>query len=412
VKRLIMLLLVVALAIPATAFAGISSSGGGTSITGGKATLVSDGVTPYSFIGFDDVNGQPVASLTELSADVVSGTSWGGGSPRFQVRVSNGSTTNNIFVYLGELPNLATGGTGSTGNLLDSGARVDSTQLGGPFYGTWADALTKAADGGYTTISNISLMVDGGWMAPQTFVFDAVSVNGTANPFGPVCKATGFSRDGHELTAAQVGGDVAGTLDATGCDIGVYYAPGTTGSVKAADISGANYYGVVANAAAVNVTNSSIHDIGDNPFNGMQRGVGVLYTTLDQTNDLLYQNGKAFVQTGAAATGAVSGNAIADYQKTGVQVNGPGAALTVQDNTVTGLGPIGFIAQNGIQISRGASAVVTGNTVSGNWYTPTDWTACGLLFFKADGVKQKANSLSGNETSLCNAGRGGGNTSP
>jgi hypothetical protein len=83
----------------------------------------------------------------------------------------------------------------------------------------------------------------------------------------------------------------------------------------------------------------------------------------------------------------------------------------VQDNTVTGLGPIGFIAQNGIQISRGASAVVTGNTVSGNWYTPATVTACGLLFYQADGVKQKSNILSGNQTNLCNAGRGGGNTS-
>ena len=106
-----------------------------------------------------------MANLTELSADVVSATSWGGGSPRFQVKVSNGPTTKNIFVYLGELPNLNTGSMGPTGNLLDTGVRVDSTQIGGPFYGTWADAMAAAAAGGYTTISNISLMVDGGWAA-------------------------------------------------------------------------------------------------------------------------------------------------------------------------------------------------------------------------------------------------------
>ncbi len=93
----------------------------------------------------------------------------------------------------------------------------------------------------------------------------------------PKCEATGF----RNLTAKQIGGNVTGTLDATGCDIGVYYGPGTTGSVTTADISGALYYGVVANAAAVNVTNSSIHDIGDTPLNGVQRGVGVFYTTLN-----------------------------------------------------------------------------------------------------------------------------------
>jgi hypothetical protein len=409
------MLVLVALAIPATAFAAISGQGGGTTIADGQATLVSDDATPYSFISFDDLNGQPVANLTELSADVVSGTGWGGGSPRFQVKVSNGSATQNIFVYLGDLPNLDMGSTGSTGNLLDTGVRIDSTKIGGPVYGSWADAKAAAAASGYTTISNIALMVDGGWKAPQTFVFDAVSINGTVNPFGPVgpvCEATGFYRDGHELTAAQIGGDVTGTLDASGCDIGVYYAPNTKGSVKTADISGALYYGVVANAANVNVTGSAIHNIGDKPsFNGMQRGVGVFYTTLDQTNDGLYQNGKAYITTGAAATGTLSGNVISAYQKTGVAVNGPGATVTVKDNTVTGLGPVGFIAQNGVQVSRGATGLITGNTVSGHWYTPADWTSCGLIFFQADGVKQKANSSFGNQMNLCNAGRGGGNTS-
>ena len=105
----------------------------------------------------------------------------------------------------------------------------------------------------------------------------------------------------------QIGGDVTGTLDATGCDIGVYYAPGTTGSVNAADISGAIYYGVVANAAAVNVTNSSIHDIGETPLNGSQRGVGVFYTTLNQ--DLS--------PTGTAATGTVSGNSSRSIRRAG-----------------------------------------------------------------------------------------------
>ena len=82
------------------------------------------------------------------------------------------------------LPDLNTGNPGLTGNLLDSGARVDSTQTGGPFYGTWADAKAAADDAGYTTISNIALVVDGGWKASQTFVFDAVSINGAVHGFG------------------------------------------------------------------------------------------------------------------------------------------------------------------------------------------------------------------------------------
>jgi hypothetical protein len=218
----------------------------------------------------------------------------------------------------------------------------------------------------------------------------------------PICTPTGLFRDGVYLTARQIGGDVTGTLDASTCNIGVYYGPGTSGSVSDADISGANYYGVVANAAAVDVTHTSIHDIGETPLNGSQHGVGVLYTTIDQ----------AGVSTGSAATGTLSGTTITNYQKNGVVVSGSGASVTVQNNTVTGQGRISYIAQNGIQISFGASATVAGNTVSKNFYVPKSFVACGLLFYQAAGVKQTGNLFSENESNLCNVGRGGGNTNP
>src|SRR6266550_8759871 len=82
------------------------------------------------------------------------------------------------------------------------------------------------------------------------------------------CIPTTFERDGFLLTAAQVGGDVTGDLDATGCDIGVYYAPGSTGNVTDATIHGARYFGVVADGATVDVTDSDVHDIGNDPFDG------------------------------------------------------------------------------------------------------------------------------------------------
>jgi hypothetical protein len=216
------------------------------------------------------------------------------------------------------------------------------------------------------------------------------------------CAPTGFYRDGIDLTAAQIGGDVTGPLDATGCNIGVYYGPGTSGMVNNADIHGANYYGVVANAAEVNVTNSQIHDIGETPFNGSQHGVAVDYTTLNQDGN----------STGPAATGMLSGNTIGNYQKNGVVVSGPGASVQILNNTVTGQGQIDYIAQNGIEIADNASALVKGNTVTGNWYTPKSYVACGLLFYQANGVKQQANNLYANEMNLCNVGRGGGGYNP
>lgn len=204
-----------------------------------------------------------------------------------------------------------------------------------------------------------------------------------------VCVPTGVMKDGMNLTAAQIGGDVTGTLDATGCNIGVY-----NGSVHGGTIYGANYYGVLEDGVANNVVNGTIHDIGERPLNGSQHGVGVEYV-----------NG---------ATGTLSGTTISNYQKNGVVIDGGTTGTTsvdVESNTVTGQGPIDYNGQNGIQVSRGATALVKGNTVSGNWYTPKDFVACGLLFFEAGGVKQQENTLFGNEVNLCNAGRGGGNTS-
>jgi hypothetical protein len=217
------------------------------------------------------------------------------------------------------------------------------------------------------------------------------------------CTPTPLWRDGMYLTAAEVNpsGTVAGTVDASGCNIGIYYGPGHTGAVSGANISGANYYGVVADGATVDISNSSIHDIGETPFNGAQHGVGVLYTTVHQDGSTTAPH---------AAQGTLSGSTISKYQKNGVVVSGSGASVTLQNNTVTGQGPIPYIAQNGIEIASSASALVKGNTVSGNWYTGPTYTACGLLFYQAGGVKQQANSLFANQTNLCNAGRGGGNT--
>ena len=103
----------------------------------------------------------------------------------------------------------------------------------------------------------------------------------------------------------------------------------------------------------------------------------------------------------------VTGNTVGSYQKTGVLVKGPVSAV-VTGNTITGYGPVDFIAQNGIQVSFGATAQVTSNTISNNFYIPTTNVACGLLIYQANGVKLGNNTFSGNEKNLCNISRGGG----
>src|SRR5260370_6245807 len=202
------------------------------------------------------------------------------------------------------------------------------------------------------------------------------------------CTATGFVRDSINLTAAQIGGTVSGSLDATGCDIGVYFA--TPGSVTpGAQIFGARYFGVVNDGTSVTVEGASIHDIGENPFNGSQHGVGIYFT-----------NG---------GSGAIDGNTVWAYQKGGIVVNGAGTTASITNNSVSGLGPVVFIAQNGIQVSRGAVATVRGHNLSNNFYTGEaglvnaggnspegfEYLSTGLLLFEAGaGTRTSDNQVS------------------
>ena len=226
-----------------------------------------------------------------------------------------------------------------------------------------------------------------------------------------VCTPTAFRRDGRVLTAAVIGTAVPITrtvVDATGCDIGIYYAPGTTGSVDQSTIAGASYFGVVNHSATVDVTRSSVSNIGDRPFSGAQHGNSIFYTT---ENQVLGTDGSDVLIAAGSASGTISGNSVSLYQKGGIIVRGANASATILHNTVTGLGPVDFIAQNGIQVSFGGSGVVRDNSVSDNDYTPPGTTSCGILLFDAAGVKVQQNTYSGNETNMCNFGKGGGNVS-
>ncbi|MGE5297641.1 MAG: right-handed parallel beta-helix repeat-containing protein [Acidobacteriaceae bacterium] len=162
---------------------------------------------------------------------------------------------------------------------------------------------------------------------------------------------------------------VTGAVNATGCDMGVYFdTTGVGGTVKGAEIYGALYYGVFVNGdggpVSVDVLNSKIHDIGDYPLNGNQRGVGIYY--------------RAYL-LGGSATGKVSGNEISNHQKGGIVVNGVGSNVIVSNNTVTGQGAVNWIAQNGIQFGYGSSGSAMKNTVTGHSYTGSSTASGGII---------------------------------
>ena len=184
------------------------------------------------------------------------------------------------------------------------------------------------------------------------------------------CTPTGFYRDGINMTALLINPPtVTGDVDASGCNIAVYYDQSLAvpkGTIDTANIHGANYFGVLVNgdagSVAVNITDSTITQIGETPFNGTQHGVAIYY--------------RAFFPQGSA-NGTISGNTISDYQKGAIVANGRGTNVSITENIVNGLGPVPFIAQNGIQVGYGASASVMHNTVSGNSYTGDNFADSG-----------------------------------
>ena len=224
-------------------------------------------------------------------------------------------------------------------------------------------------------------------------------------------------------------GDKTMTLDAdceTDTTIGVPKATRSTATTtrsRPLRPSGSSFSGAVVqnDGTAMNVKNLKIEGGLPNNcvavFNGvafMNAGGSIKNVTLNNIGQTTgCQSGRAIVvwntDTSARQSVAIENNTVTSYNKNGIDVRG-NVDAKITGNTVTGKGPIDYIAQNGI-VLIGASALIEGNTISGNSYTPDRRGPTGILVIDATGVKKKQNTLSGNEIDFDNCGRGGGKTS-
>lgn len=119
--------------------------------------------------------------------------------------------------------------------------------------------------------------------------------------------------------------------------------------------------------AGGSIEDCEIIDIRNTPIDGSQHGVGIY----------------ALADNGTARSLDVQNNTISGFQKNGMSLIGADLYANVDGNMVTGAGAVNFIAQNGIQVSSGAAADITGNTVSGFAYTPFTWSSTALLLYDA-----------------------------
>ena len=132
-----------------------------------------------------------------------------------------------------------------------------------------------------------------------------------------------------------------------------------------------NLYGIlVEGGAALNLTSSVVENIGADPLTsagGCQGGVGI-----EAGNSYTKQTGHV----------VLASDTVRGYQKNGITADGAGSTAFVAHSTVTGAGATPYIAQNGIQISTGATGLVVDSTISGNNYTGTgEASSTGVLVY-------------------------------
>jgi hypothetical protein len=219
-----------------------------------------------------------------------------------------------------------------------------------------------------------------------------------------VCLPTTYMQDGQPLTTAVLNTNEANAnVDASGCDIGIFYNDNATHTVSNTSVFGAKYYGILTDGTGTtNITNnSSVYSIGDHPLSGTQHGI-----------DIAYRNG---------AKGTVQGDQIYGYQKGGVladgaATNGPATNVQVLDNVINGVGPTPLIAQNGVQFSRGAVGMIDNNFIEDNQYTGctkqqqnagtcTFFVSAGVLLYQVNQklIDTKNNTYRDNDVNLLNA---------
>jgi hypothetical protein len=101
-------------------------------------------------------------------------------------------------------------------------------------------------------------------------------------------------------------------------------------------------------------------------------------------------------------TATITNNDFDTYQKGAIVIDGSGSSADVTLNQVIGEGPVNYIAQNGIQVSRGATGNVAGNTVQDHTYAPAPASSSsGILIFEAgSGLVVNNNDVHDNDDNI------------
>lgn len=111
--------------------------------------------------------------------------------------------------------------------------------------------------------------------------------------------------------------------------------------------------------------------------------------------------------TGGTATVTIEYNSVHDYDKNGITADGSGTVAAITGNYVVGIGATPLIAQNGIQVSDGATGSVKNNTVTDDVYISPEggpyYSATGILLYDS-GTLSAGIAVNGNTVSNAQGG--------
>lgn len=172
-----------------------------------------------------------------------------------------------------------------------------------------------------------------------------------------ITKSLTLTGDGAATTTIQAPGSLAN--DAFGNKTIVEFTGAVTDTMSGFTINGPGPTGcgsinegiIVTAGANLTLSATTVSAIRDQPLSGCQNGESIRIGT---------------TPNGAASTGTLTatGVTVVDFQKNGITFKGAGTTGSVTGSTITGAGATPAIAQNGIQISNGATATVTSNQIS------------------------------------------------
>ncbi len=280
---------------------------------------------------------------------------------------------------------------------------------------------TSCASPGYTSVqaavnaanSNQVVYLCGGQFAEQVFVKKSITITGDAS--------SGLTATGTTFTTSAANFPPQFTSDNLFVPQALLVISGnsTRAAVNGLTFSGPmpgnggcaeDEYGILALGGSVNLSNDTVSNIADtnSALYGCQYGVGI------QIGRYYWPNASfnADVTVDFAAQAIINRDTVNGYQKNGITIDGTGSSASVTNSTVTGEGrgaPFGtIIAQNGVQLGRGATGVIEDNNISNNSYTGTgaDASSAGILVFGGGGdplttnVVVKQNTLINNDTGI------------